>query len=578
MSSVEFKQSELTRRKQKRLFKKFRANPKLWIERCLKIIDKSGKEVPFKLNKIQDLYYEILKKEYWKPYTLASGKVVYRFQGIREVNLKARQFGLSSFICALLLHDTIFFGGTRTWLFCQDDEASKTMLEERVKYYFESIDQDDPFIVLPKPNTSNKKVLGFRGISSKFSARTPGKSKSVSRGKGRSITLRNALLSELAEWAYADELLQGLSPALEDPTTNIFIESSPKLRNDYFHVFYKMGKAGDGGWTSRFWPWFLHDEYQLPIYTVAERQKLEESLTEEEKKFIEYVRLEWMMDITLEQIKWRRKTKASPTLAAKGPNAFRQEYPENDIDCFEALGKSIFVDDNFDLGILTTKIRDAIPGRMHAIGADVSDGTGGDYSRIVVVDGLTREVIFIWSSNRIDSTQLHKYIHEIWQKYPGVVGIETNGIGRATIAMARTDESLVINEKSEQVKLCEDWDDFVHAGHGTYDGLPTLSEKSTTIYLLRAAIREAVEYYAPEYIPGPVDKPGIGLRIGAQEIIDEFPDFQNLGNLKMGAPEGGNATDDAIMALSIGFRLLPELSSYEKIFKRRFKPAECQIK
>jgi len=571
MSSQNLTQSELQKKKQKRLFKKFRADPRLWIERCLKIINKVGQEVPFILNSIQRLYLDILIKEYWRPYKLKSGKTVYRFQGIREVNLKARQFGLSSLICALLLHDTVFFSGTRTWLFCQDDDASKTMFEERVKFYFDSIDTTDPFIKAPVADKNNTKVLGFKEISSKFSCRTPGQSKKASRGKGRSITLRNALLSELAEWAAADELLQGLSPALEDPTTNIFIESSPKLRNDYFHTFYLMGKRGDGGWVSRFWPWFLHDEYKLPIYSEAERQELQASLNEEELKLIEYVRLEWMMDLTLEQIKWRRKTKASPTLAAKGPHAFKQEYPENDKDCFEALGTSIFVDDEHDLQIITTKVRDAIPGRMHAIGVDVSDGVGSDFSRIKVIDSLTREQIYEWKSNKIDSTKLHMEIYRVWKMYPGVVGIETNGIGRATIAMARSESSKVLDENGTETTVAKDWEFFIHRGNRTYDGLPTLSEKETTIMLLRAAILEAVAHYGPDYTPGPTDKPGVGIRISSQDIIDEMPDFQRLEKGGLGAPEGGAATDDAIMALSIAFRLLDELYAYQKYFDRRFK-------
>lgn len=553
------------RTQQRKLFRRFRADPKLWIERTLKIIDKSGKEVPFKLNQIQSRYFDILKELYWKPYTLANGKQVYRFQGIREVNLKARQFGLSSLICAILLHDTIFFPGTRTWLFCQDDDASKTMLDERVRFYFNSIDRNDPLIVLPEAEKDNTKELNFSSIASRFSCRSPGQSKSVSRKKGRSITIRNALLSELAEWPYAGELIQGLEPALNDPTTNIFIESSPKLKGDYFHRFYRLGKEGGGGWKSRFWPWFLHDEYKLPIYTEQERQALQDSLTEDERKLIEHVRLEWMEDLTLEQIKWRRKTQSSPTLAAKGPNAFKQEYPENDADCFESEGTIIFRDDELELKTITCQKREAIPGHIHVIGVDPADGAGGDFACVTVVDAITREQIFLWKNNRVSSTDIHLEAYEIWKRYPGVVGIESNGVGRATIAKARSESVEVTNENGEKLPLWKDWDEFVHCGHGTYDGLPTLSEKSTTIYLMRSAIRDAVQYYTN---PDNDHSKAIGLRIGSQEILDEFDFFQHLGGGKMGAPSPEH--DDGIMSLTLCFRLLEEIFDYDKIFKRRF--------
>ncbi|MGV3526531.1 MAG: hypothetical protein ACO1RX_20100 [Candidatus Sericytochromatia bacterium] len=561
------------RAQQRRVWRKFRADPKLWIERCLKVINKQGKEVPAKLNFFQNHYYKLLKKLYWKPYQLPSGKWVHRFQGIREVNLKSRQIGGSALINWLLLHDTLFFPGTRTWLFCQDDPASKTMLEEKVKFSYNSINHSDPLIVMPKAGADNTSVLGFPSISSKYSCRSPGQSPRTSRKKGRSITLRNALLSELAEWPYAEELLQGIDPALNDPTTNIFIESSPKLKGDYFYRFYQLAKAGEGGWQARFWPWFFDEDLREPIYTQAERQTLAASLSEEELALMEMAREQHNIELDLERIKWRRKTKASPTLAAKGPMAYRQEYLESDVDCFEAKGTSIFRDDLLELKVLTTREREAIPGRMHAIGVDVADGAGGDFAYITVVDAVTREQIFKWKSNKVDSTQLHRDAFDIWQRFPGVVAIETNGIGRATIAKARSDTTLVKDENGIERELWSIWDEFLHCGHGTYDGLPTLSEKSTTIYLLRAAIREAVEHYGPQAEPGPPDKPGIGLRIGSQDILDQFDDFQNLGNGKMGAPPG--TEDDGIMSLSLAFRLLSEIADYEREFHKRFTKAKA---
>lgn len=567
--------SSALRTQQKRLLKKFRADPRLWIERCLKIIDKQGREVPFKLNSFQNHYYEILKREYWKPYTLPSGRQVFRFQGIREVNLKSRQIGGSAIIDAILLHDTVFFPGTRTWIFCQDEDAGKTMLEEKIKFPYASIHHDDPLIVLPKPDTNNVKVLGFPSIASKISCRSPGQSQGQSRKKGRSITLRNALLSELAEWPYADELIQGITPALNDPTTNIFIESSPKLKGDYFHRFYMMAKAGEGGWKARFWPWFFDDQLREPIYSEDERQELIASLTDDERELGEMAERDHGKIIDLEQYKWRRKTKASPALAAKGPMAFRQEYLENDSDCFESTGSSIFRDDNHNLKTLLTMEREAVPGRMHVIFADIADGTGGDgdYTYITVIDCLTREQIYKLKTNTVDSTKAHWLLYETWLKYPGVVGIETNGIGRATIAMARNEQALVKDENGIERPMCQVWEDFVHCGHPTYDGLPTLGEKSTEIYLLRASLLEAVEYYK-ELSPGPLDVPGRGIRIGSQDILDHYDHFQNLGGGKMGAV--APLKDDGIMSLLGAHRLLREAGDYQRVFNKRFSQFKQQ--
>lgn len=567
--------SSAIRTLQKQVWKRFRADPKLWIERCLKIIDVKGREKPFVLNSFQAHYYQILLSLYWKPYELANGKVVMRFQGIREVNLKSRQIGGSVLINALLLHDTIFFPGTKTWLFCQTEPASKRMLEEKVRYAFNSIPQKDPLIVLPPAETDNNSELGFPSISSSYSCRGPGQSPTVSRRQGRSITLRNALLSELAEWVYPEELLQGIQPALNDPTTNIFIESSPKLKGDYFYRFYMMAKAGEGGWHSRFWPWFFDDRLREPILDEAEREELRASLTQEEIELGEMAERDHGKVIDLEQYKWRRKTKASPALAAKGPMAFRQEYLENDSDCFESTGSSIFRDDTHNLKTLLTMEREAVPGRMHVVFADIADGTGGDgdYTYITVIDCLTREQIYKLKTNTVDSTKAHWLLYETWLKYPGVVGIETNGIGRATIAMARNEQALVKDENGIERPMCQVWEDFVHCGHPTYDGLPTLGEKSTEIYLLRASLLEAVEYYQAMN-PGPLDVPGRGIRIGSQDILDHYDHFQNLGGGKMGAV--APLKDDGIMSLLGAHRLLREAGDYQRVFNKRFSQFKQQ--
>jgi len=559
---------------QKRLWKRFRSDPKLWIERCLKIIDKKGVERPFKLNPFQDHYLSLLLSLYWKPYVLPNGAVVNRLQGVREVNLKSRQIGGSALINALLLHDTIFFPGTKTWLFCQDEPASKKMLEEKVRYTFNSINGKDPLIAIPPADTDNTTELGFPSIASSYSCRGPGQSPSVSRRKGRSITLRNALLSELAEWVYPEELLQGIQPALNDPTTNIFIESSPKLKGDYFWRFYMMAKRGEAGWHARFWPWYFDDQLREPLLP-GEAEQIAASLQPDEIALAEKAKREHGKIIDFEQYKWRRKTQSDPTLAAKGPMAFRQEYLESDTDCFESGGTTIFRDDVHDLKTLTTCERPAIPGHMHAIGVDVADGTGGDgdASTIVVIDADTREQIYLWESNLIDSTQLHHEIFRVWQMYPGAVAIETNGIGRATIAKARSETCLVKDETGREVEMWKCWEDFLHCGHRTYDGLPTLSEKPTTIRLLRADLLEAVKHYGG-LSPGPPDKIGIGLRIGSQAILDQYDDFQHLGGGKMGAP--APLHDDRIMSLAAAWRLLPELADYQRLFKKRFSAKETQ--
>lgn len=574
------------REQRRRLINIFRADPRLWIERCCKIIDKSGREVPFKFTRFQNYYYEHLYKLYWtpyldpdgEPYKNHEGQIIYRFQGMREVNTKARQLYLSSFMNAIFLHDTIFFKGTRTLIICQGAPEGMVMLEEKAKYYYESAKKiNDPLIVLPEPEVDNKSELGFPEINSIIRTFTPGQSTAIASKKGRSIVAKNALMSEVGEWVDAASFFQGVEAALNDPTTNFFAESSGSFEGDYFHTLSKMALAQQGGWRGHFWGWWWQDKYRIPMSHDGEAQEIMSNLSSEEQALVDE------HDLDAEQIKWRRHKKADPLLAAKGPRAFKKEYPETYEEAFEKSGASVFNDDEYDLRQLTTNLRPAIPGHLHAIGVDVSDGTGNDNSAIVVIDVDTREIIYTWYSNvEYDSTTLHHKIREVWEKYPGVVGIETNGIGRATISQARNEARITVpNWKYDEalekkfgnryrerptIGMGEDWDEFIHCGHSTYDGLPTMSEKLTTVYLLRAAIKEAVAYYTN---PDNDHSKVVGLRIGSQDLIDEFPAFQRVGNTAK-APDGPGLHDDIIMATTVAFRLLDDAEDYRKIFNQRF--------
>jgi hypothetical protein len=497
---------------------------------------------------------------------------------MREVNTKARQLYLSSLMNAIFLHDTIFFKGTRTLIICQGAPEGMVMFEEKAKYYFESAKRiQDPLIVLPEPDVDNKSELGFPEINSIIRTFTPGQSTAIASKKGRSIVAKNALMSEVGEWIDAASFFQGIEAALNDPSTNFFAESSGSFEGDYFHTLSKMAIAKQAGWIGHFWGWWWQDKYRVKMSYEGEAEEIMGNLSKEEKELVS------LHNLDAEQIKWRRHKKSDPILAAKGPRAFKKEYPETYDEAFEKSGASVFNDDEYDLRQLTTSLRPAIPGHMHALGVDVSDGTGNDHSSIVVIDIDTKEIIYVWFSNvEYDSTTLHLKIREVWEKYPGIIGIETNGIGRATISQARNEARITVpnwryNEadakkfgyryhEPKEIGLGADWDEFIHCGHSTYDGLPTQGEKLTTVYLLRAAIKEAVAYYTN---PDNDHSKVVGLRVGSQDLIDEFPAFQRVGNTAR-SPDGQGLHDDIIMGTTVAFKLLPEAEDYRKIFNQRF--------
>ena len=144
-------------------------SPRLFIETFLYIVNKKGKLIPFKFNNVQLAYYNYLIKKYWKPYIDSRGNKRYRFQGIREVILKARQFGISTLIRALYFHDSITNQGINSYVYCQDFEKSKEMMVKDKLFY-----KKLPPNLKPAISYDTKSVVTFPEMLSKIQAGKPG--------------------------------------------------------------------------------------------------------------------------------------------------------------------------------------------------------------------------------------------------------------------------------------------------------------------------------------------------------------------------------------------------------------------
>lgn len=556
--------------KQKSLFKKFRANPRLWIERCLKIIDKKGNEIPFVLNNIQSQYLDTLMELYWKPYkTTDSGEVIYRFQGIREVNLKARQFGLSTLICAILMFDSIFFKNTKSYIFCQDAPKSKEMLRDKIKFYWENMPQD-PLLVLPRTTVYNESTVKFN-TGSQIQCHTPGSSEGSARKAGRSITLRNGLLSEMAEWIDAETLWQGLGPALQDQSTNVFIESSPypKKSGPFFRSLYEEGKTKNGIWNSRFWAWWMFDAYQMPFESDEEREAFQESITD-----IELVERE-LYSLTDEQLNWRRYMVSFLGGGEKGERRFRADFPANEKEGFEISSDNLFFcEADREIRLVLAEPQEPVEDRMYVIVADPAKGklkTGmpsddkklGDKMVIHVWDPVTRCQVFRWSSQTYSIRKLHRKIYEIFCKYPGLVLIEENGLGQTVVALARLIKDLYFQK-------------MMYWHSRTIDGWHTGSHRETHLVELREEMELAARVYGDLGEDDPRPDVAVGMRFSYQETVDEMDHFIDEGD---GHPEASPGHhDDDIMTASIANQGMKVAAKYLKRHKKYYPDRELYRK
>lgn len=285
-------------------------NTKAYIEKFIKIRNKSGKIVNFKLNSPQEKLYEVIKqqKKEKKP--------------VRIIILKARQMGFSTLTEAIFFKETITKFNRRTGIITHLDTAT-TNLFNMSKLMLENLPKE----LKPCIKNSNAKELIFdnnigTGLKSKIKCMTAGTG-----GVGRSDTFDNLHLSELAFWqGDVSSTLTGLLQAVPNlPDTMIIIESTAN-GFEKFKELWDGAVSGKNDFYPLFVAWHELSEYAMP-YTGFE-------LTAKEKKLKE------LYNLTNEQLEWRRWCIRNNCQGDE--EQFKQEYPANPFEAFLTTGKSVF--------------------------------------------------------------------------------------------------------------------------------------------------------------------------------------------------------------------------------------------
>lgn len=285
-------------------------NTKKYIEEFIKIRDKSGNIVDFKLNMPQQKLYDIIKKQ------RQEGKPV------RVIILKARQMGFSTLTEAILFKETATKFNIKTGIITHLDTAT-TNLFNMSKGFYDNL----PQTMKPAVKNSNAKEIIFdndegTGLKSKIKCMTAGTS-----GVGRSDTFNNLHISELAFWqGDVKATLTGLFQAVPNlPNTMIIIESTAN-GFEHYKSLWDMAVKGESDFIPLFVGWNELDEYKMK-YSGFE-------LTKEEKELKE------QYNLTNEQLEWRRwciKNNCSGDI-----DQFQQEYPINPQEAFLTSGRPVF--------------------------------------------------------------------------------------------------------------------------------------------------------------------------------------------------------------------------------------------
>jgi len=302
----------------------------------------------------------------------AAQRAFERRRGERNIVLKARQMGMTTWAAARFFLKTITKRGTLTLEVAHSQEAAEEIFQivHRFVDWLPEELREGPL----RTSRANVRQIVFPEFDSQYRVVSAG-----DRNAGRGLTVQNLHCSELARWpGDPAETLAGLRAAMA-PGAELIVESTPEGVGGCFYEEWQKGC--ETGMVRHFFPWWMERRYRSKAVD-------EESLTDEERDLMAHKGLD------LEQIGYRRQIRADFRSLA------RQEYAEDCESCFLASGDSIFELAAIEARLAT--VTEPIEVRMHGelevwlpplkgkdylVAVDPSGGgSEGDYSAVEVLE------------------------------------------------------------------------------------------------------------------------------------------------------------------------------------------------
>lgn len=321
----------------------------------LRIRNKAGRLVPFRPNRAQR---EIAAR--W---------------GRRNIVLKARQLGMTTYVAARFFIDTVTRPGTLTVQVAHDQRSAEDIF--RMVHRFQ---ENLPEVLQQgalKTSRANTHQIVWPELDSEYRVET-----AADPNAGRGATIRNLHCSEVAAWTRdGREALAALRAAVP-PDGQVVLESTPNGAGGLFYD--EWCRSGETGYVPHFLPWWIEPGYRVRGVGVGE-------LSDEERELVE------KRGLDEEQIAFRRGIKAEQTRTAA------QEYAESPEECFLFSGESVFEIEKVEQrlkecggelgagqGKEQVEFLPVFPGKTYIVGVDsASGGSDGDYSCAEVVDRET---------------------------------------------------------------------------------------------------------------------------------------------------------------------------------------------
>ena len=255
-----------------------------------------------------------------------------RRRGERNIVLKARQMGLTTWAAARFFLKTITRPGTLTLEVAHTQEAAEEIFQivHRFVDWLPEELREGPL----RTSRANVRQIVFPEMDSQYRVVSAGE-----RNAGRGLTVQNLHCSELARWpGDPAETLAGLRAAMA-PGAELILESTPDGVGGCFHEEWQ--KAGETGMVRHFFPWWMERRYRA-------RAADEASLTNEER------------DLMARHANWTWSRLVTGGRYGRIFAGWRgRSMPKTSESCFLASGDSVF-----ELAAIEARLATMRPNRL----------------------------------------------------------------------------------------------------------------------------------------------------------------------------------------------------------------------
>ncbi len=376
-----------------------------------KIRTKDAEIIPFQLNRAQKHYHE--------------------HRHTRNIILKSRQLGFTTYETIDGIDDTLFTKNHDTLFIAHIKDDAEEIFDKKVRVAWDNLKAGLKKLFQVETNRTNQMTFDFQdGTKSTFFVKV----------SGRSGTYRRLHITEFAkvckkEPAKAKEIISGTIPAVPiDGRADI--ESTAEGEIGFFYEMFWEA------WERKREP--LVTEFKAHFYNWtwddAEIEKVKTAIPFSEMdqggKFEEYASKYGLtsIQITYYYLKWLS--------LSKDWNLLHQEYPTTAEEAFVSSGNKLF-----DVDMLAKQeIKEGMvagdwiyykkynPMHEYGIGADPSEGIGGDNATIVVVDFTVGEVVAVFCSKFTPPDVLAHELAKIGREYGNaIIAPERNNHGYTTL-------------------------------------------------------------------------------------------------------------------------------------------------